>query len=365
MTAAKHSTATHGAADVCVVRRDVVRGLCAGAWLLWTLAVSGGCRPLVEQVGRSPLRPAQMSPDASVIEVFIVRLPASRAETYGALWDEIDEQHFPAALRQKLAGNGIRAGVVAGQVPLHLSRLLEGDVAPAADVKPNEINFAQFNLDQPVSRTRHQLRPGRRNEIACGDSREEMVLLTCDGNRVSGETFHKAQGILALQVHPKPDGSVQIRMTPELHHGAARPQYAAAQGALAQGMFSMEFGRSKRSYPDMAIDATLSPGHMVILSCLSERPESLGSRLFLRTADDKSEQKLVIVRLAHTQHDDLLSPHPEALPLDALEGASASGARGPKPDAQAVTQSCGMPSRGSARVGMSGASPTEAQQPKR
>jgi hypothetical protein len=283
-------------------------------------------------VGRSPLKSAQMSPDASVLEVFIVRLPMGQAELNGALWNEIDEQHFPAALRQRLGRNGIRAGVVAGQMPPRLSQLLDPDAARPSPDKSNEIDFAHFNLDQPVSRTRHQLRPGRRNEIACGDMQDEMVLLLCDGNRVSGDTFYKAQGILALQLFPKPDGCVQVRMTPEIHHGASRPQYAVAHGPLAQGMFSMEFGRSKRSYPDLAMDATLAPGHMILLGCLPERPESVGSRLFTRTTDAKREQKLVIVRLALTQHDDLLSPQPEALPLGDLEDESASATRRPKPD---------------------------------
>jgi hypothetical protein len=257
-----------------------------------------------------------------------------QANTYESLWSEIDEQHLPVALRQKLNANGIRAGLVAGQVPQRLCELIEGDAPESADGKPGDVSIAKFNPDQPIRRTHHQLRPGRRNEIACGESLDEMVLLLNEHGRVGGETFRQAQALLGLQVFPKPDGTVALRMTPEVHYGSPHRQFAAASGGHAPGIFSMEFGRSKRAYPELAIESRLSPGHMVVLAAMPRRPESLGSRVFHRTADNKCEQKLVIVRLALTQHDDLLTPHPDPLPLGETDARTEATARTSEPDPQ-------------------------------
>jgi hypothetical protein len=51
---------------------------------------------------------------------------------------------------------------------------------------------------------------------------------------------------------------------------------------------------------------------MIVMSSLANRPGSLGHYFFTREADGKLEQKLMVLRLAQTQHDDLFDPQ---LPL--------------------------------------------------
>ena len=53
--------------------------------------------------------------------------------------------------------------------------------------------------------------------------------------------------------------------------------------------------------------ATLPPGAMLVLGSLSSRPGSLGHHFFTEN-DGRLEQKLLVVRLAQTQHDDLFDP---------------------------------------------------------
>jgi hypothetical protein len=64
----------------------------------------------------------------------------------------------------------------------------------------------------------------------------------------------------------------------------------------------------------MAITAELAPGSMLILSSLANRPGSLGHHFFTES-EPRLEQKLLIVRLAQTQHDGLFNP-PEPLKLE-------------------------------------------------
>jgi hypothetical protein len=92
----------------------------------------------------------------------------------------------------------------------------------------------------------------------------------------------------------------------------------------------MEPGRRKRTFDEMTIEARLSPGQMLVLGSLTSRPGSLGHRFFTLQRDGKTEQKLLIVRLAQTQHEELFDPD-KALPLDVLAAADEA-----KPAAQAA-----------------------------
>jgi len=84
-----------------------------------------GCFRPVIQPCQSPLRPAQMSADSVVLEMFFVRFPFGDPAANDTLWKEIDEQHFSAEVRGRLSRNGFRAGMISGNLPAELSNLLE------------------------------------------------------------------------------------------------------------------------------------------------------------------------------------------------------------------------------------------------
>ena len=91
--------------------------------VLPVLLLLAGCTPLPK--GKSPLMAAQMSPDSVVLDMFFVRFPFGDATLNEKLWAKIDEQQIAPELRERLAQNGFRAGVVSGQMPIELSTLLE------------------------------------------------------------------------------------------------------------------------------------------------------------------------------------------------------------------------------------------------
>ena len=96
-----------------------------------------GCTPTLSK-GKLSLAPAQMSPDSVGLELFFVRCPFGDPDVNTKLWQEIDEQHLPADLRERLARNGFRAGVVSGQVPVELSKLLELSDKPSGAASGSE-----------------------------------------------------------------------------------------------------------------------------------------------------------------------------------------------------------------------------------
>ena len=81
-----------------------------------------------------------------------------------------------------------------------------------------------------------------------------------------------------------------------------------------QGVFRLTTSRPRQQFDELAISATLSPGSMLLLSGLPHCPGRLGYHFFTEQGGHL-EQKLLLIRLAQTQHDDVFAP-PEVLQLE-------------------------------------------------
>ncbi len=266
----------------------------------WFVAIAGCTNPAVE--GRSPLAPARMSPDSCVLEICLVRFPLGDPQINGELWSEVDEQQFPAELRERLARNGFRVGLLDGRMPAVLAELLklDGDPPPADEVC--QIDLAELASGLPPVRRHLEIRAGRRQEIVASGVYERLPVLIWEAGGLGGETYTQAQAVLGVRTFPEGDGRVRVELVPELQHGPPRQRYVGQQE-----MWRLEVGKERRVFDKLGFSATLSPGAMLVVSSLPNRPGSLGHH-FLTEDDGQAEQKLLLVRLAQTQHDGLFGP---------------------------------------------------------
>jgi hypothetical protein len=272
-----------------------------------------GCTPIQPQ-GKPLLTPAQMSSESVALEMFFVRCPLGDERANEAMWSEIDEQSLPAPLRRELARNGFRIGLVGLQLPQPLQQLmdLQETSTPAHADKPDPVS-----LDEPRVMKRHlQIRPGQQSEIVASGVYDEWPVLVCQSGQLSGQTYHQAQGSFGLEIVNERDGRVRLDLTPEMSYGEVRQRWVGNQG-----MLRLDAGRPKRVFESLAISATLAPGQVLILTCLPNRPGSLGHYFFTDSQSAKLQQKLLLVRLAQTQHHDLI-----ALP-DVQPGPEVGGKR--------------------------------------
>jgi hypothetical protein len=271
-------------------------------------ALAAGCA--TEQPKKpSLLQPTQMSPDAVALEILLVRLPPNSAELRRKVWEEVDEQHLPAELRQRLSRNGFQAGVV-GHVPAALADVLAMKDKPPAAGEPQKLGPADFEGPPRVVPRHLQTRQGQRNEIVASGVHDDLPVLLFEGGELCGRTFHEAQGIFALAAFPQSDSRVRLELVPEMHHDQCRPHWVGDQA-----MWRLESGRPKRAFDDLKIPALLTPGSILVVGCLPDRPGSLGHSFFTEGSGSATqcEQKLLLVRVCQTQHDDLVHPLPLSL----------------------------------------------------
>ena len=288
----------------------------ASARLLFVFYVLSVCgcalyNPAVNPETGQILQPTQMPPGSVALEVVSVCLPPDNPELASRVWDEVDEQDFPVEVRRQLEKNGFRAGVLAGQIPPALSQLLDFKGKPnAGGGAVQHVNIADLANPPHVSTQHMEARAGQRYEIATSSIIDKMPILASEAGEIHGLTYEQAQGIYDLHVTPQPDGRVALELIPEVHHGQTRQHWVGDQS-----IFRLETGRPKRAFDELKLTSTLGPGAMLVLSSLPNRPGSLGHYFFMESnnRDDRFDQKLILIRVCQTQHDDLVSPGP--LPL--------------------------------------------------
>lgn len=261
-----------------------------------------GCGAPIRPLGKSPLAPSQMAPDSVVLEMFFARFPFGATAVNETLWERIDEQHLASDLRERLMRNGFRVGVLSGPVPDELSKLMQWSDKPAPSGKLAEAKVEDLADDPRVVRRHLQIRAGQRSEILASGVYDELPLLMCESGQLCGQTYRQAQGVLAVKTFPTGDGHVRLELTPELQHDQPRQRWVGNQG-----MLRLESSRPRREFDDMTIAADLTPGAMLVLTSLPNRPGSLGHHFFTEKSG-RLEQKLLIVRLTQTQSGGLFDP---------------------------------------------------------
>ncbi|MDO4558895.1 MAG: hypothetical protein Q4C47_08015 [Planctomycetia bacterium] len=275
-------------------RRHLFRTLSA------ILVSCAGCVETLREEAPSPLKPITPTPDSCMIDLFFVRFPVSHAEANSSLWDTIDEQLFTPDTRNQLKNHGFRIGVSGNRIPTELSQLLEIEGRPLLTITQRV--KGEDLLESPhVIRAQQRLQPGRRQEIICSDVYPHWPLLrSCDGG-VQGETLDLAQAILGVRSTPTSDGAIRIRILPEIHYGESRRRYTSRGGVMR-----LDEGRDRREFSELSMETILSPGQMLVLTCLPERENSMGWRFFTRNDRGTTEQRMLVIRLSQVQNHSLL-----------------------------------------------------------
>jgi hypothetical protein len=275
--------------------------IAASVWL------GSGCALLnTSQKLEAPSLPAPPLPANSVVlEVAFVRIPLTDEAAYHSIWSEVDEQHFPTELRRQMAANGLRCGIVGMQLPTRLKEALD-DNQPGA-VERGEDSQADPALDRAPRRI--QCRTGQRAKILVTKQLDTFSLLLNEDNHVRGFFLSQAQCLFGLKTYPQGDGRAKIELTPEVEHGEMKTQFIGRDGAVQP-----QLGQDRVVLDKLRLSAVLAPGHVLMLSSTPE-VKGVGSSFFTETDSGTTYRRILLVRLAVTQYDDLFAPDQMVTPL--------------------------------------------------
>jgi hypothetical protein len=111
---------------------------------------------------------------------------------------------------------------------------------------------------------------------------------------------------------PHGDGTVDLELTPEVHFGRPRQRWVGQTG-----LFHAEIAQETAAFDALSIRASLTPGQTLVLAA-----DAVRGRLSQAFCDglcgETAPGKLVLLRLAQTQLDDLFDPQQALTPIATL-----------------------------------------------
>lgn len=268
------------------------------------LCVACGCRMFPGATmanGRSPLKPAQPSPDSVAVEVLWARFPANDPVFDAAAWREIDETQFEPSVRKELLNNGLRAGVIGGSVPVAIAHVLHQGESPPAETHASALAKNDELTNEPLVHGHVlRLRRNQRTEIQASEVYPTLPLLVSGGAELGGHTYQKAQAVYALRVDPRPDRTALVELTPELQFGDPKLTFTGGDDRfLRQSSL-----RDRKVFEALRLSVRLAPGEMLLLMSLPDAGSRLGHYFHTADSADGPQQKLILIRLAEVPPSD-------------------------------------------------------------
>jgi hypothetical protein len=278
-------------------------------WVIVICAVAVGCvthpdRSSTTSVARSlaPVAPIE----GVFLESVILERPIGDRFLDRDLWAETLPVGGQEA-RVLLNENGLRAGVLAGNLPQRFQKLLESDTEA---LPGHGYTFAM---------RKEEVLPTSGPNDRC----EFELLPDLAGKRATVALKQARCGIL-VRPEALPDGRVRIWCEPQIQHGERRELLRSSTDGT--GFVKFEEIPLAR-YPMLAFDASLGRNEYLVIGWQADQADTLGAALFGVEANGQPRQRVLVIRariVNPTAPSDLPSLGPTRRPSVAAEAGRPS-----------------------------------------
>ncbi len=211
--------------------------------------------------------------DLVAVEAAVVRLPLQDSFANRTLWREVDELVLPLDKRLALEANGLRTGIVSGNVSADLQRLLTGK-------------------ESCVACRRVAVRPGGAYFLAVIQQQRDLTLHLVEQGEVVEQQFEQAQCGFLWRLSSD-DDFTQVQCEPCVRHG--RP-VRLLQPTEDGSDWDLQSARPQKGFAALAWELKISSAEYGVVGCLAEREQSFGYHSLVELADGAAFQHLVIFR---------------------------------------------------------------------
>ena len=254
------------------------------------------------------LKKSAMSPDSVVIEISQVNIPASRVHLFDDLWNSLDVTRIDLEQRKVWDRNGLRVATAGGTMPSQYQTLLEEEIK-------HEASAVDSTEPKTAPRRRLQSRSGKPFRIATKAIQPELhwFIEEKDGYRY-GNSRDLAQPELVVRSFAKGEGNVRLLMVPEILFGEAKQVVTTANSSLRY-----EMKRDSITFTDLRLDTELALGESLVISAsqigAQDQTFGIGDAFFV---NEDGSIRILVVRIAQTQQDDLFDPGDNNQPLESI-----------------------------------------------
>jgi hypothetical protein len=277
-----------------------------------TLLPTFSCKALMEYKppksgsgGENDLLKTMVGPDTVTFDILIVHVPHQQRELLEELWQEVDEQVGDPEVKNRLLGNGFRAGIIGASIPEPLSRLMEIKGRGLRESVEEEVDLEKGHAS-PLTLSKIQtLDPGKITVIPTFDKPVDRIpVLTHVGGSFSAELYRNATTSFSVAAEPLADGSVSFELTPFLTFGDAEPVTKYQYGQLVRTT-----EQPTKTFDELRGQFPLRPGQFLVIGPSDRHVAGLGHYFFTQGLGD-FDSKIIVIRLLFTQHDKLFHQFP-------------------------------------------------------
>ncbi len=224
-----------------------------------------------------------IEPKRCALKIAILTRPVHDKVIDEGLWSMVDEQAIPHDVRHSLTMNGMRVGLLSGELPADVETLLNKPTTPGKGKPVQYINIPD----------------GDHTLISTGEPLSQVsLLLNRDGN-ACGKDYQDASGWLRTTAQYEGESSISLRILPEIHHGPISRAFSAMPntGEFAPRQFVQKDGQQEDALRELATSLTLKPGQVAVFGCQGGASRSLGSFLFTENEvnSDRMLQRIVLI----------------------------------------------------------------------
>ena len=253
--------------------------------------------------------------DQVVLDVSFVTVTASNEQLQQAVWSETDEQVLNNDLRRRLAANGMRCGILAQSAPEALEQLL----LETKDAHEADLANGTGSLENVGDRGQQmQLRTGRLGKVVVTPGlRDEMVILSRQGDQFVGETLSQAQCIFSVRCYPETDQRVTLELSPQIEHGEAKTRFV---GKHEHASWLVDSSRERRTFADLTLRPVLMAGQTFVVSCTPD-VLGVGGKFFGGTGEESTKTTtMLLVRVVESGAPSIFSPESNRSAIVPTEG---------------------------------------------
>jgi hypothetical protein len=204
------------------------------------------------------------------------------------LWNLVDEQALPRAVRERLASNGLRAGLVSWPLPTALAGRFAYIQAPPDEDEQLPVDD---QLLPDVSRQTLRLLPGRHSEVVAAPAQAEMVVLVRDNDRLGGSTYHHATAVFELTAEAAAAGETTVRLVPVIKHGDSRREWIGEEG-----VFRLEAGQCRDHLAECELSLSVSADEMLVITAAGPPSSTVGDAFFRGRSLPRTPQQTLAIR---------------------------------------------------------------------
>jgi hypothetical protein len=243
-----------------------------------------------------------IEPKRCTLTVATLSRPLRDEAIDSAIWTVADEQAVPPSVRRAFEVNGLRIGLITGDLPADVDSILKAP--PPKRVEPMRI----------------VLPDGDHTMLAMSESLPVISLLLNLDGRAFGKDYKDASGWFRVTAHYEGETAVKLRFVPEIHHGPIQRAFSALPnaGTYSPQQFMQKDGQQEDTLRELAASLDLQANQIAVLGCRSDAQRSLGSFLFTQNEanSDRLLQKIVLIWASRTTTGADASVPPGLEPID-------------------------------------------------